>query len=186
MKIGIDCDGVLRDLIGGIKASIKKHHPDKYKELKEPNCWEFTQWIPFWSKTFCDNYIFKRYCKEIFGMSEPYKDALDSWLDLCVWADKDDYKLILVSNQRDNCIGLTNLWLYKNGFDFKEIHYTKDKWNTDIDMLIDDSPAKLKAFKEKSITFGTPICFKRPWNKSVQDDYICIDSLLDIKRIMDE
>ena len=186
MRIGIDCDGVLRDLIGSVKSSIKKKHPDKYKELKEPDGWTFSQWMPFWNEDDCEDYIFEEEHKDIFGLANAYQDALDSWQELSGWAKLNDYKLVLVSTQRDNCIGITNSWLSENGFDFCEIHYTKDKWNIDVDVLVDDSPTKLKAFKEKSINCGIPICFKRSWNKSVQDDYICIDSILDIKGIIDE
>ena len=60
---------------------------------------------------------------------------------------------------------------------FDEIHYTKHKWSIDVDVLIDDSPAKLKNFKERSISYGVPICMNQTWNESVRDNYMNIDRL---------
>ena len=33
--------------------------------------------------------------------------------------------------------------------DLDEIHFTKNKWSIDVDVLIDDSPEKLDDFKKK-------------------------------------
>ncbi len=34
------------------------------------------------------------------------------------------------------------------------MHFTKDKWSIDVDVLIDDSPEKLDDFNKKSVVGG--------------------------------
>ena len=41
MKIGIDCDGVLRDLITCIVDGIKTTHPQHFDKILEPTSWDW-------------------------------------------------------------------------------------------------------------------------------------------------
>ena len=41
MRIGIDCDGVLRDFIGSVQDTIKKYHPELADQLKTPTDWSW-------------------------------------------------------------------------------------------------------------------------------------------------
>ena len=50
MRIGIDCDGVLRDFIGSVQDTIKKYHPELADQLKTPTDWSWETWIPFWTE----------------------------------------------------------------------------------------------------------------------------------------
>ena len=50
MRIGIDCDGVLRDLIPCITDSIKETHPQHTDKILEPNSWNWEDWLPFWTE----------------------------------------------------------------------------------------------------------------------------------------
>jgi 5'(3')-deoxyribonucleotidase len=61
------------------------------------------------------------------------------------------------------------------------MHYTKEKWSIDVDVLVDDSPEKLDKFKDRSVAYGTPICFKQTWNKESQKKYMSIDRLSDLE-----
>ena len=49
MRIGIDCDGVLRDLITCITDSVKETHPQHADKILESTSWDWEQWLPFWS-----------------------------------------------------------------------------------------------------------------------------------------
>ena len=68
----------------------------------------------------------------------------------------------------------------KNGFDFDEYYFTHDKWSVDVDVLIDDSPSKLKKFKDRSVANGLPICMKTTWNSELHDEMMSIDRLSDL------
>ena len=65
---------------------------------------------------------------------------------------------------------------------FDEVHYTKHKWSVDVDVLIDDSPEKLKIFNDRSVNHGHSICYKQSWNKECQDSSMSIDRLSDIMK----
>ena len=86
----------------------------------------------------------------------PIKSSVEDWKKLKAWAILNDHELVLVSAQREHCIEPTDEWLKKYGFDFKEKHYTQHKWAVDVDVLIDDSPAKLKKFNVSLSSYNSP------------------------------
>ena len=45
MKIGIDCDGVLRDLIGHLTNHVKENFPEHADKITEPNSWNWNDWF---------------------------------------------------------------------------------------------------------------------------------------------
>ena len=182
MRIGIDCDGVLRDLIPCITDSIKETHPEHADKILEPNSWNWEDWLPFWSEERTEQYVFEENYLDFFGTEcPPINEAVEDWNKLRAWAIENGHKLCLVSAQREHCKEPTTEWLNKWGFTgWDEMHYTKEKWSIDVDVLIDDSPEKLSDFKEKSVVGGVPICMKQSWNKQCQNSTMSIDRLSDI------
>ena len=106
--------------------------------------------------------------------------SLEDWPLIKEWAKEKGHELILVSAQRENCKEPTTQWLQRWGFVFDEMYYTHKKWSVDVDVLIDDSPAKLSAFKNKSINNGIPIVYRQTWNTKSQKSKITIDRLSDL------
>ena len=184
MRIGIDCDGVLRDFIPDLISSIKETHPQHADKILEPTSWDWEQWLPFWTEEETEKFIFEDHVEEIFYTADAYDEALEDWPKLVEWAKENGHELVLVSAQRDDCIDITDMWLNNYRFKFAEKHYTKLKHLVDVDVLVDDSPAKLGRFKKQSVTDGIPICFRRPWNKKSQFSMITIDRLSDITDIV--
>ena len=181
MRIGIDCDGVLRDFIPALIDSIKESHPEHSDKILEPNDWEWETWLPFWTEDETEKYVFEDNYLDFFGPEcPPIKESVEDWKTLKRWAEDNGHELVLVSAQREHCEEPTTQWLKKYGFDFDEIHYTKNKWAVDVDVLIDDSPEKLKDFDEKSVNGGRAICMKQTWNQDSQKKYMTIDRLSDI------
>jgi len=181
MRIGIDCDGVLRDFIPALIDSIKETHPQHADKILIPEGWDWEQWLPFWTDEETEKYVFEDNYLDFFGVEcPPIETAIEDWVILKSWAIRNGHELVLVSAQRDHCIEPTDAWLEKYGFDFKEKHYTKHKWSIDVDVLIDDSPEKLQEFDERSVNYGRAICFKQSWNKDSQKKYMTINRLLDI------
>ena len=134
MRIGIDCDGVLRDFIPALIDSIKESHPEHADKILEPNDWEWESWLPFWTEDETEKYVFEDNYLDFFGVEcPPIKESVEDWKTLKRWAEDNGHELVLVSAQRDHCIEPTDAWLEKYGFDFKEKHYTKHKVSiTDI------------------------------------------------------
>ena len=181
MRIGIDCDGVLRDFIPCLIDSIKETHPQHADKIKSVHAWEWESWLPFWTEDETEKYVFEDNYLDFFGVvANPIKSSVEDWPILKQWAKENGHELVLVSAQRPHCIEPTDAWLEECGFDFKEKHYTKQKWSIDVDVLIDDSPEKLEDFNKKSIVGGIPICMKQTWNQECQKKYMSIDRLSDI------
>ena len=186
MKIGIDCDGVLRDLIPAIVDGIKTTHPQHADKILTPESWDWEQWLPFWTDDETEKYIFEDNYLDFFGVEcPPIKSAVEDWTVLRAWAIKHGHELCLVSAQREHCIEPTEAWLQKWGFvGFDEIHFTKQKWAVDVDVLIDDSPEKLEKFEKESVTGGKAICMKQTWNQECHNMYMGIDRLSDLMTLL--
>ena len=185
MRIGIDCDGVLRDFIPALIDGIKETHPEHSDKILEPESWDWEQWLPFWTEEETEKYVFEDNYLDFFGPEcPPIKESVEDWKKLKRWAEDNGHELVLVSAQRPHCEEPTDAWLEKYGFDFKEKHYTQNKWAVDVDVLIDDSPAKLKKFNEKSVVGGTSICMKQSWNQECQNSDLTIDRLSDIMSLV--
>ena len=181
MRIGIDCDGVLRDFIPDLVEKIKVTNPEHTDKILVPEAWDWETWLPFWTEDETEDYVFVQHYKELFGRdATPIKEAVEDWSILKSWAIRNGHTLCLVSAQRDNCKDITREFLDKNGFDFDEYYFTHDKWSVDVDVLIDDSPSKLKKFKDRSVANGLPICMKTTWNSELHDEMMSIDRLSDL------
>jgi len=182
MRIGIDCDGVLRDLIPYTIKHIKENHPEHADKILTPTSWDWEQWLPSWTEAETEKYIFEDNFLDFFGPEcPPIKSSIEDWVKLRAWATKNGHELILVSAQRDQCVEPTDDWLCSWGFDeFDEVIFTHNKHLVDVDVLIDDSPNKLNKFKNESINNGSPICYKRTWNTECHTEMMVIDRLSDI------
>ena len=181
MRIGFDCDGVLRDFIPALIDSIKETNPEHANKILVPESWDWEQWLPFWTDEETEKYVFEDNYLDFFGVvASPIKSSVEDWPKLKQWAKENNHQLILVSAQREHCEELTEAWLQRWGFMFDEYHFTKMKQMVDVDVLIDDSPEKLDTFKERSIERGNPICFKQLWNPEQQKKYMTIDRLGDL------
>ena len=181
-RIGIDCDGVLRDLIPAIIDGIKTTHPQHANKILTPESWDWEDWLPFWTEDEAEQYIFEDNHLDFFGPEcPPIKSAVEDWTILRAWAIKHGHELCLVSAQREHCIEPTEAWLKEWGFvGFDEIHFTKQKWSIDVDVLIDDSPEKLEDFDKQSVNDGRAICMKQSWNQECHTKYKSIDRLSDL------
>ena len=181
MRIGIDCDGVLRDLITCITDTVKETHPQHADKILEPTSWDWDQWLQFWTNDETEKYVFEDNYLDYFGpVCPPIESSFEDWNKIRAWAIENGHELILVSAQRPHCEEPTTEWLQRWGFVFDEVHYTKHKWSIDVDVLIDDSPEKLEQFADRSVNHGKAICYKQTWNTECHTKYISIDRLSDI------
>ena len=181
MRIGIDCDGVLRDFIPDLINKIKETNPELAYGIRVPTSWDWEEWLPFWTEEETEKYVFEDHFEELFGPeASVIGTSLKDWPVLKEWAKNHGHELVLVSAQRDDCIDITNMWLNNYRFKFDEKVYTHKKHLVDVDVLVDDSPAKLGRFKKQSVTGGIPICFRQPWNTKSQKSKITIDRLSDL------
>ena len=181
MRIGIDCDGVLRDFIPDLINKIKETHPEHADKIGIPHSWDWEDWLPFWTEDETEKYVFEDHFEELFGpAANPIQSSIEDWPKVKAWAKENGHELVLVSAQREQCKEITTQWLEKYGFDFDEMHYTHLKHLVDVDVLIDDSPEKLEKFEKESVTGGKAICMKQSWNQECHTKYKSIDRLSDL------
>ena len=118
MRIGIDCDGVLRDFIPALIDGIKETHPEHVDKILTPTSWDWEQWLPFWTEEETEKYVFEDYYLDFFGAEcPPIKESVEDWKKLKRWAEDNGHELVLVSAQREHCEEPTDEWLKKYGFD---------------------------------------------------------------------
>ena len=181
MRIGIDCDGVLRDFITDVVDLVKEKHPEHADKILVPTSWDWEDWLPFWTEEETEKFVFEDNYERLFGSeANIIPSVLDDWPVLKGWAEDNGHELVLVSAQREHCKELTTEWLQRWGIVFDEIHYTKEKWSIDVDVLIDDSPEKLEIFQDRSVAYGNAICMKQTWNEHMWDSMMSIDRLSDL------
>ena len=102
MRIGIDCDGVLRDLITCITDTVKETHPQHADKILEPTSRDWDQWLPFWTNDETEKYVFEDNYLDFFGVEcPPIKEAVEDWTTLRAWAIKHGHQLCLVSAQEN-------------------------------------------------------------------------------------
>ena len=134
-KIGLDVDGVLRNLMDEINKVFKKHYPGHITD--EP---AYTYDFPHIKMPLSDkfNIIFNEYPEDVFLKAKPYPGAVMQFNCLKQWAKKKNIKIVCVTSQESHLISLTYLWLGKYNFTFDELYITKSKGSLGIDYLIDD------------------------------------------------
>ena len=103
LRIGIDCDSVLRDLIPAITESIKETHPQHADKILTPKEWDWDTWLPFWTNEEAEQYIFEDNYIDLFGpLCPPIQSSVDDWVKLKRWAEDNGHELVLVSAQREH------------------------------------------------------------------------------------
>ena len=155
MKIGIDIDGVIRDLLGKVEEIYFREYP--YHKLIRKDTYDISLWFPIGKEIY--KFVFETYSKEIYTQSQVYKNAREFMVKL-----RKNGKVILVSSQPEKKLEeLTKKWLEIKKIPYDELIFTKDKSEFIGDCLLDDCTANL----ERAAKAGSskPICFDRPWNQ---------------------
>jgi len=183
MRIGIDCDGVLRNFDGSVIRRIRETHPNLIDKVIAVRNWDIKTWLPFWSAEESTKYIFDDNYQDIFENAPICRDAKEQWTFLLDWAIAQGHELVLVSAQRPKCISPTLVWLGKHGFSFKELHFTKNKEVLDIDVLVDDYEDNLIKFSNAG---KISICFSHKYNTDIQDLFPTIKSLKELPSFIDD
>ena len=141
LKIGIDIDGVLRDMFGSYLRVIKKNYPDY---LKSDICYSYDFSnidLPYKKKL---DILFNEFPKEIFLDSKPISGAIENYEILKNWAEENEHQLVCATSQEERLIHFTYSWLGKYNLNFKELYITNEKEKLPLDYLIDDSPENYK------------------------------------------
>ena len=176
-RIGIDVDGVLRDFCHGLIRAIKIHHPEYlkngYDETSEPSMdgGQITDWHLEknfnCSKEDLQQIYWYDQAKWIMGNGRPFKENVRT---LKNWIKHYNHEWVCVTSQKEHAYHYTLSWLGKHELNFEKVIMAKgkDKWQVDVDYLIDDSPMNYKYWKDGRQDTDGFILLDRPYNQKIK------------------
>lgn len=161
MRIGVDIDGVLRDLCDSLLVQYHKDFPNH--EVEAITRWDLHHFFPVGKMIY--PYAFDVKAKEVFEDAEPYPGAYAAMVAL----KERGHEIIYVTTQpRGKEIHTLN-WLLKHCFPYDGLVFTGIKDITNCDVYIDDGPHNIKALRDAG---RLAFCFDQPWNRAVAGERV--------------
>ena len=175
-RIGIDVDGVLRDFCHGLTHAIKTYYPEYIKDTEIPEQYlQITDWhlennFNCTKEDLQQIYWYDR-AKWIMGNGRPFKDnvrTLKNWIK-----HYNDIEWVCVTSQKEHARHYTLSWLGKHELNFDRVVFArgKDKWQVDVDYLIDDSPVNYNYWKDGRQDEDGFILLDRPYNQKIKSKH---------------
>ncbi len=158
--IGIDVDGVLRDLATPLIQVFEREHPrlaGRHVPVEQWPAWSgFEQYFPPGVDLAA---LTAAHLEEIWVGAPAYPDVA-----AFVAGVPREWVIHIVTTQlSDVTAGYTREWLDRHGIRVPDdrFHVTARKGEVPIDLLLDDVAGNLEAARENGIV---PVCRDRPWN----------------------
>jgi len=178
-RIGIDVDGVLRDFCHGLVRAIKTYHPeyikDEYDETAVPTMEPESGMVTDWylennfncTKKDLQQIYWYDQAKWIMGNGRPFEENIRT---LKYWIKHINKEWVCVTSQKEHARHYTLSWLGKHELNFEKVVFAKgrDKWQVDVDYLIDDSPTNYNYWKDGRQDDDGFILLDRPYNQKIK------------------
>lgn len=155
MRLNIDIDGVIRNIIPNLIQTYKEQY-DIYSKLKEEDIktHDVTVEMPLIKDV--KEYLLYN-AEYIFELSKPYPGALE-FLDQL---KSQRHTIQIVTNQIPPTEINTMKWLNEYSVPYDSLHFARDKTVVKGEILFDDKIKNLEACVNETI----PIVMDRPWNQ---------------------
>ena len=166
-KIGVDVDSVLRDFPHDLVRVIKREHPEWYnEEYPVPDQWEMDKCFHATTEEI-NNVYWYEHTAEIMGNGTPIKENVDYLKKLL---KESEHTFVCVTSQREHARFHTLNWLGKQELNFESVYFKKsaDKWTTEIDYIIDDSPNVYTHWRNGRSSDSGFLLIDRPHNQKVK------------------
>jgi len=168
--VGIDVDGVLRDLVAGLTSAYRYRYPDH--EVKPVTAWDLSEFFPIGAEIY-DFMWNGETCWQTYMGALPYPGARLFVQKLC---ELDAVEVALVTCQpTENSRIVTLEWLRIHGFlgladDVFVVGDRAWKWRICFNVLLDDNGETIEA----GIVAGADaFCMDRPWNRGFDVPRVC-------------
>ena len=182
-RIGIDVDGVLRDFCSSLVRAVKIYYPeylkDKYDETIEPSMdggiitdWNLENNFNCTKKDLQQIYWYE-HADWIMGNGDPFEDNVDTLRQLMNTIPRSSREWVCVTSQKEHAYHHTLSWLGKHELNFDKVVFAKgrDKWQVDVDYLIDDSPANWRYWKQGRVSDDDFILLDKPYNQKIKSTH---------------
>jgi 5'(3')-deoxyribonucleotidase len=161
LTLAIDIDGVVCDLIGGMRPHAARYLDVPAATLAEPHDYNFTDWG--WSADEYDQQLTKAIVEhDLLATLKPYEGAVEALHRL---SRVHDLAYVTARAQRPGSelaeVEQTTRWLNNHGLLPAPLHFTTDKNSVSWDVLIDDYPKNIEA---ATAAGRRVIIFERGWN----------------------
>jgi 5'(3')-deoxyribonucleotidase len=135
--IGVDVDGVLRDLIPDLYKIVEKYYPT-YIANNKLDTWDFDESFTA-SREEIHRIYREEFAEDILGNGTPILKNIEYLKREIV---KEEHEFVCISSQFLTCRYWTLQWLGNQFINFQSVYFRggKYKWLVECDYLIDDSP----------------------------------------------
>lgn len=158
--IGLDVDGVLRDLPGALVARALQFHPELEGQIVPLERWEsFYAFQSYFPATFSLGEFMRVHFRALWEEAPAYPGAVEAVTTLLAHRTVH----IVTAQPTPKAAELTRRWLHGVGISIPEarFHVTAAKQDAPVQVLVDDLTVNLEAVGLAGIV---PICMRQPWN----------------------
>jgi len=152
MNIGVDVDGVLRNIFPAMAKAYFKNGGHKYWRFKDFKDYDITKYMDLVNGK---EAFFRENAEEIFHNAKMTKYA--NWIN-CI---PEKHQVSIVTSQFRGLEDLTIDWLKENGIAYDAIYFTWRKNLILVDALVDDYPVNLDMMKDSVVK----VCYDAPYNR---------------------
>ena len=165
MRIAVDLDGVVFDLVSEVLTRWNREFQASYKY---DSIIHYELWRNFTtSESFFDGWWWDQCIQGLFADLLPYPTVYEFLEELKLMG----HEIVIITSRQLPWVEDTAYSLNSLEIPHDELHFCGKKWKVDCDIYIDDNPNLLRRFGK----LGKPLLIPtRPWTQGVQgtsDDY---------------
>ena len=159
MRIGVDLDGVVRDLHKKLVQVYRREMGGDHW-CDDPEKWyQYNISLFFSIDDGIYNFFFNTHAEEIYTKALPFPD-----IGKIKELHESGHDIIILTDQPNAKTGEYTLQWVNNHIPYNEIHFTNKKHLVPCGIYLDDAPCYIKDFKSHLLDF---VIMNRRWNQNI-------------------